>query len=382
MYNAIEVIHLKLMHIADLHIGRTINQHSLLEDQQLMLDQLIDQIDKQHIDLLIIAGDIYDRSLPSKEAVQLFEQFIKGVNIERKIPVLAVSGNHDGAERLGYGKDWFKTHDFHISTSIEDSFQPIVYHDIHFYLIPYIEPVDARFYFKDDSINSHAAAYEAIINHIEPQLDREKKNIVVSHLFIQGGDESDSERPLSLGAVEYVPPVLFQSFDYVALGHLHHPFAIKSDHISYSGSPLKYSFSEVNQPKGYRLIEVSESIKNTFIPLLPTRDVKVIEGTFSDVYEQNRAIEWKDDYLKMILSDMRSINDPMTKLKQLYPNLLELRHLDDIAVDETSAAQIIEQSDMDIMNMFAVELTGEELSDVQVTTIDRLHQGGDFSETD
>ncbi|WP_170234539.1 exonuclease SbcCD subunit D [Macrococcus equipercicus] len=372
---------MKLMHIGDLHIGRTLNQHSLLEDQSYILGRIIEEIDRLHIELLIIAGDIYDRSLPSKEAVLVFEQFIRAVNIDRNIPVLAVSGNHDGAERLGYGKEWFKTHGFHISTAIADSFEPVVYDDIHFYLIPYIEPVEARFYFEDDTITSHGAAYSAVISRIEAQLDMTKTNIAVSHLFIKGGDESDSERPLSLGAVEYVPKELFNHFDYVALGHLHHPFAVNSATISYSGSLLKYSFSEADQPKGFRMIDTDDGITNTFIPLKPMRDVKVLEGSFDDFYQQPAAVH-QEDYLKMILSDMRHVNDPMTKLKQVYPYLLELRHADEVKVQETAAVKIIEQSDADIMNLFAAALTAEPLTKGQLTIINRLHGGGDKHETD
>lgn len=373
---------MKVMHIGDLHIGRTINQHSLLDDQEYLLKKLVNKIDELNIELLIIAGDIYDRSLPSKESVLLFETFVKMVNIERKIPILAVSGNHDGAERLGYGKSWFKTHDFYISTEIEDSFQPITYESVDFYLIPYIEPVEARFYFNDDMITTHASAYEAIISKIEEKMDRTKFNIVVSHLFIQGGNESDSERPLTLGAVEHVPQSLFNMFDYVALGHLHHPFAIQSENVSYSGSLMKYSFSEVNQPKGFRMLEIYGEIKNSFIPLAPLRDMAVIEGSFQDVYDEAYASSFQHDYMRMVLTDMRHINDPMTKLKQLYPNLLELRHADDLKAEETSAVTIVEQGDIEIMNLFSTELTGEMLSAEQLKTVARLHKGDEDIATD
>ncbi|GGB06401.1 exonuclease SbcCD subunit D [Macrococcus hajekii] len=362
---------MKIMHIADLHIGRTINQHPLLADQSYMLDQLIKEVDHQQIELVIIAGDIYDRTLPSKEAVQLFESFIHQLNIERKLPVLAVSGNHDGASRLGYGKEWFRTHQFYLSTAIEDCFKPVTLKEIDFYLLPYIEPAEAKIYFNDDTIQTHKESYEKIVEEINAQKNSGRKSVIVSHLFIQGGQESDSERPLSMGAVEFVPQSVFKGFDYVALGHLHHPFAIQSDTIFYSGSLLKYSFSEASQPKGYRLVTIDEGVKSIFMPLKPLRDLQVIEGDYAAMIDNHQSIE-SEHYYQFILHNMRHIKDPMTRLKAVYPNLLELRYAEDSKADKEIKVEVDERSDIEIIEQFAMNMTDEPLTHNQQQIIARL----------
>ncbi|ULG70927.1 exonuclease SbcCD subunit D [Macrococcus brunensis] len=361
---------MKIMHIADLHIGRTLNQHQLLEDQVFMLEQLIDEIDKEKIELLIIAGDIYDRALPSKEAVQVFETFIQKINIDRGLPVLAVSGNHDGATRLGYGKEWFKQHQFHLSTHIADSFQPVTYQNVDFYLIPYVEPAEARLYFEDD-IDSHRDSYSRIIDQIRPAMNRDRKSVAVSHLFIQGGKESDSERTLSIGAVEYVPESIFKDFDYVALGHLHHPFAIQSDKVYYSGSLMKYSFSEVQQPKGYRLVTIEEEVRSIFVPLKLYRDMHVIESSYDKVMNNEMSLK-QDDYYQFILSDMRHIKDPMTRLKTVYPHVLELRYLEETAITTDIIAEVDKREDIEIIEQFIQSVSEVALSKEQKQTLERL----------
>ncbi|TDM04179.1 exonuclease SbcCD subunit D [Macrococcus carouselicus] len=362
---------MKIMHIADLHIGRTLNQHLLLADQAYVLNKLITEIDNEAIELVIIAGDIYDRALPSKEAVRLFESFIYRINIERGLPVLAVSGNHDGAMRLGYGKDWFKGHQFYLSTAIEDSFTPVTFDDVDFYLIPYIEPAEARLYFEEDNIQTHYDSYRKVVEIINDKRDQSKRAVIISHLFIQGGAETDSERPLSMGAVEYVHQTVFKGFDYVALGHLHHPFAIQSETIFYSGSLMKYSFSEVSQPKGYRLVYIDEEVKSVFVPVEARRDMHVIESDYESVINNSLALS-TEDYYQFILSDMRHIKDPMTRLKQVYPNVLELRYAEDIRSEREVEVEVDQRTDMEIIQQFVRKLTDTSLSHNQQQIIERL----------
>lgn len=362
---------MKIMHIADLHIGRTLNQHPLLEDQIFMLDQLIAEIDKESIELVIIAGDIYDRALPSKEAVQVFESFIQKVNMERGLPVLAVSGNHDGATRLGYGKEWFRQHQLHLGTHIADSFQPVTYQNIDFYLIPYVEPAEARLYFEDDAIRSHRDSYSRIVEQIKGTMNQERKSIAISHLFIQGGQESDSERTLSIGAVEYVPEHVFQDFDYVALGHLHHPFAIQSERIFYSGSLMKYSFSEVEQPKGYRLVTVDDDVRSVFVPLKLYRDMHVIESNYDQVLNNELDLK-QDDYYQFRLSHMRHIKDPMSRLKTVYPYVLELRYQEDTAPTTAFKAEVDKRGDLEIIEQFIGAVSEGDVNAEQKQILERL----------
>lgn len=367
------------MHIADLHIGRTINQHVLLEDQETVLQQIIRKIDEEDIDVLVIAGDIYDRSIPSKEAMQVYETFLLAVNIERKIPVLAVSGNHDGAERLGHAKSYFSNFNYHLSTSIEDSLTPIVVDDVHFYLVPYIEPAYARAFFNDESIRTHQDTYAAIIDRIESQLDKDKHNILVSHLFVAGGAETESERELVVGTVEHVNKSLFNAFDYTMLGHLHTPDAIHDDKVFYSGSLMRYSFSEIGQRKGYRLFDLSQQSVE-FKALDYERDLEVGSGTFEQA--MNLALDVNQHaYLKLELSEMEAISEPMAKLKRIYPNLLELKPIIKERETEITSKNVTRLNTLELITTFYQEMTDEALDDLQLSAItELLNNGGESLE--
>lgn len=371
---------MKIMHIADLHIGRTINQFALLEDQALVLNQIIEQIDEEKIDVLVIAGDIYDRSIPSKEAMQVYEKFLLAVNIERKIPVLAVSGNHDGAERLGHAKSYFKQFNYHLSTAIEDSFEPVVIEDVHFYLVPYIEPAYARHFFENESIRTHEDTYQAIISRIKETLDKDKTNILVSHLFVAGGAVTESERELVIGTVENVNKSLFDPFDYTMLGHLHTPDAIHDDKVFYSGSILRYSFSEIGQRKGYRIFDLS-SQKVSFKPLTYDRDLEVGKGTYHEAIDMNLGVN-KDAYLKLELSEMEAVNEPMAKLKQIYPNLLELKPILYEREAKIESRDVTHLNTYDLIASFYKEMTNLTLDEKQIDVLtSMIDTGGESSET-
>lgn len=363
---------MKIMHIGDLHIGRRINQHSLIEDQRFMLNQLLDEMDDKKVEAVIIAGDLFDVAAPSGEAVKLVDEFMREINIKRQLPIFAVSGNHDGVERLIYGSDWYKGHQLHMHTSINEAIEPITFKDVNFYLIPYIEPVEARIHFEDEAIRTHEDTYQAIIDSIIPQMDNTQKNIVISHLFVQGGKETDSERPISMGAIEYVPQSLFSVFDHVALGHLHHPFAINSETIFYSGSLLKYSFSESEQPKGYRLITIEDEIKSHFVPLKPLRDLKEIDVDYIEAVNDRLNLLSNDDYLKMNLTNLAGHNDPMSKLKLIYPNLLEIRPAEQKRERETKLTKLNLKNDIDIIKQFVLEESDEKLSVEQEEILEQL----------
>ncbi|WP_414049546.1 exonuclease SbcCD subunit D [Macrococcus animalis] len=365
---------MKIMHIADLHIGRTINQFPLLEDQSLVLNQIIEEIDKEQIDVLVIAGDIYDRSIPSKEAMQIYEQFLLAVNIERKIPVLAVSGNHDGAERLGHAKSYFKQFQYYLSTAIEDSFEPVEIDDVHFYLVPYIEPAYARDYFEDESIRSHEDTYQAIISRIEERIDESRTNILVSHLFVSGGAVTESERELVIGTVENVNKSLFESFDYTMLGHLHTPDAICDDKVYYSGSIMRYSFSEIGQRKGYRIFDLSTR-KVTFKPLSFKRDLEVGIGTYSDAIALKLGVN-QDAYLKLELSEMEAVNEPMAKLKQMYPNLLELKPILAESDHSIETRDVTHLNTYDLIASFYEEMTDNTLDEKQIDVLTAILESG------
>ena len=248
----------KFLHTADWHIGRKLQGKDLLEDQQYVMNNLISKIDETKPDFLIIAGDLYDRSVPSKEATTLLQELLVKINIECNIPIFAISGNHDSRERLAIGEAWFSKHKFYLHTRLDQSFDKITFEDTDIYLLPYFEPFEAREYFEDATLTTHNSATKRVIDEIYKNIDMSKTNILVAHTFVSGGLETDSEREISVGTVENVAVEIFEKFDYVALGHLHNPNAIKEERIKYSGSPMAYSFSEAPQTNGMRLVELTK----------------------------------------------------------------------------------------------------------------------------
>lgn len=361
---------MKIMHLGDLHIGKTIHQQSLLEDQQKLLSQIVDKIDEEKVDIVVIAGDIYDRSIPSKEAMHIYESFLLAVNIERKIPVLAVSGNHDGAERLGHGKSYFTNYNYYLSTAVEDCFKPVIFDDVHFYLVPYIDAAYARAYFNDDSIRTHHDTYYMICNEISKNLDHSKTNILISHLFVAGGKETGSERELVIGTIENVNVTLFDEFDYVLLGHLHTPDAIKHPRVYYSGSLMRYSFSEIGQRKGYRILD-TEAQTMFFKPLKIERNLEVGIGSFKDAEALKLNVN-QNAYLKLELSDMETISEPMAKLKQIYPNLLELKPIFKKDIQHISTEDVTRLDISELIQKFYEQITDENMSELQINTIQNL----------
>lgn len=320
---------MKILHTGDWHIGKRLLRKDLYDDQVHALEQIIDYIRNNSIDVVVIAGDLYDTTQPSKEAMQLVNETLRTINIELKKPILIISGNHDSQARLSYASDWFKAMDVHIHTTFVSAFSPISMGEVDFYLVPYFDVLESRYYFEDESIESHHDVYKKIVERIEENLDRTKKNIFVGHLFVRGGSESDSERTLFRGLNSEVSQSVFDSFDHTLLGHLHHPFAIDHPKISYSGSLVKYSFSEHQQPKGFRVLDLEQD-KSTFIPFNLLRDLHVFEGTFEDVIngrvEELLNIETeRDAFYQFVLEGLEGVPEPMSRIQNVYPNALELK---------------------------------------------------------
>ncbi|RXK19137.1 exonuclease SbcCD subunit D [Macrococcus sp. DPC7161] len=364
---------MKIMHLGDLHIGKKINGHLLLDDQKFMIDQYIKIIDEKQFDVVIIAGDVYDRSIPSIEAIQLFEYFVKAVNVERNIPLFVVTGNHDGASRMMFGHQFFKDHAFYLNASIQQAFQPVALDDVHFYLVPYIDTDVAKYYFKDETLKTHGQVYQRIIEAISDVLDDTKQNVLVSHLFITGSETTDSEKELSIGTIDNVDVNMFKPFDLVLLGHLHHPFALTHDRVFYSGSMLKFSFSEVNQPKGYRYIEyINNEWKVQFVPIAPKTDMEHIVSDFDAIITKKVTPKNPNSYIKFELSGLHLTTDPMRRLKEMYPNTLELKPIVE-AIDEVKAVvDVMNKTDFEIIASFYESFHQNPLSTHQVETIQRI----------
>lgn len=372
---------LKILHTADWHIGRRLNGADLLGDQMHVLDQLIEYIKEEEIDLCVIAGDVFDRSNPSQSALGLVNEYLYKINIELGVPVLAISGNHDSRSRLDYGSYWFEKSNYHMRTSIEDILKPVIIDDHHFYMVPYMDVLEAKQYFKDDTIVAHHDVYRKITEEIRGVMDREARNILVGHMFMSNAKASESERPLSIGLSEEVGADLFTDFEMVLLGHLHHPFAIEHDTIFYSGSLLKYSFSEVRQPKGFRVIETGDGNKCRFVPTKCKYDLVHYKGSYEEVI--NEAVRFEDNnaYFKFELTGLETIKDPMAKLKMIYPNTLELRPVVEAHEKYRRTVDINQSDDGEIFDAFIKQVHGAELTEYQSGLFNKLFKG-DADETD
>ena len=373
----------KFLHTADWHIGRKLQGLDLLEDQQFVLENLITEMKKINPDFLIIAGDLYDRSVPSKEATKLLQELLVKINIGCNIPIFAISGNHDSKERLAIGEAWFSKHKFYLHTRLEQAFDKISYEDADIYLLPYFEPFEAREHFEDATLTTHNTATKRVIDEIYKNLDTNKTNILVAHTFVSGGLETDSEREISVGTVENVAVEVFDKFDYVALGHLHNPNAIKETRLKYSGSPMAYSFSEASQTKGMRLIEVTkECYSEEFIPLKQKRKLHNTSASYEEVltkeFQQN--YDCKNNYFSMELSGLEGITDPLPRIKEYYPNVLILKQKRNTGIDNEVKLdrEMLTKSPLQLIEGFYNEQTGSELTEGQkrvlVNIIDKVNQ--------
>ncbi len=325
---------MKIFHTGDWHIGKLVHQVHMTRDQREILNQFVDLIQEEKPDAIVIAGDLYDRSVPPVEAVELLDEIFSKILIELETPILAIAGNHDSPDRLSFGNRLLKNKGLYIEGKLSSSLKPIVLQDqygpVNFYLVPYADPATVRLMMELPQIQTHDEAMAAIVKGIHDELKKDERNIMVTHGFIIGGEDpktSESERPLSIGGTEYVQVKHFEHFHYTVLGHLHSPQRVKWDKVRYGGSLMKYSFSEANQKKSITIVELDDSgvIQVREKSLTPPRDMRKIEGSLADllnpqVYE-NTNIE---DYLMVTLTDEGELLDAISKLRSVYPNILRL----------------------------------------------------------
>lgn len=365
---------MRVIHTADWHLGKILNGKHLLEDQAYILDVFIDEMKQHTPDIIIIAGDIYDTSYPSKDAIKLFERTLFQLNIELGIPIILINGNHDGRERLNYGSIWFEHSNIYIRTELKNMDSPVKINNINFYTMPYATVSEVSQFFEDETIKTNQQATDKILEHISKDLNDDEINFLIGHLTIQGGKTSDSERPLTIGTVESVSKQTFNQFDRVLLGHLHHPFSINSDFINYSGSLLQYSFSEAGQAKGFRALEVTskDEITETFIQLKPLRELEVIEGEYDEVISGNIEIKSKFNYFHFKLKQMSHISDPMINLKKIYPNTLALTNINQLSNEINNFKEITRLKDEDIISQFYNAMTDNQLTEIQKQKVELI----------
>ncbi|MEA3544964.1 MAG: exonuclease SbcCD subunit D [Thermodesulfobacteriota bacterium] len=321
---------MRILHTADWHLGRIFNRQYLTEDQHHILNQLESYLEQTPPDVLIIAGDIYDRSIPPEEAISLLDNFLSKVVLKLKIPTILLGGNHDGQERMSFGSRLMENAGLYVVGHATAEPVQICIHDEHgpvyFYPVPYATPITCRDLFPDEDIKTHHDGMARLVAAVKSIHPEKKRSILISHAFVAGGEESDSERLLGVGGATVVSPSLFQGFDYVALGHLHRPQQAGTEHIRYSGSLLKYSFSETEHIKGMTLVELDAAgfTNHSQINFTPLREVRKIEGNFAELLESGQ-IQPSDDYLQVTLFDKGAILDPLPRLREFYPNVLEVR---------------------------------------------------------
>lgn len=300
----------------------------MIEDQRYLLNQLIDQVKTYDVDVVIMAGDLYDRSLPPKEAVSLADEILTRMVNELNVPVLAISGNHDSSERLEYGSRLFTQNNLFIEGTLKDSTRKVTIKNVNFYLVPFADPAFVREKMQQPDIRTMEDVAKYQIEAIKSEWNPSEINVLIAHGYVINGtaesvESSDSERPLSIGTAEYVPVSLLEGFDYVALGHLHKPQKVKDDHIRYSGSLLKYSKSEANHKKQISLVDLEKNkVALTPIYLQPLRDMKVLRGSFDELLAQR-----SDDYVFFELMNDDIIFDPMNKLRKKFPNAMGLEYV-------------------------------------------------------
>jgi len=316
---------MKIFHISDLHIGKIIHGVSMIEEQEHVFKQIIDSINELCPQAVIIAGDVYDRTVPSVEAVRVFDNFITNI-AETNTPVLLISGNHDSGERLGYASRLLTEKKLFFSSFFEGRIQKITlqdeYGNIHFWLLPFVKPIYVRGTYEN--VDSYEKAIAVVLEN--ENINYQERNILISHQFYTNADNdtilSDSESH-PVGGLDAVSIELVEKFDYVALGHLHRAQSVGGKHIRYSGSPLKYSFSEVNHKKGITVVDFfgKGEINISDIPLVPLHDMRDIRGKFEELLTGT-----SDDYIRVILTDEEEQLDPVGRLRTRYPNILSLQY--------------------------------------------------------
>ena len=320
---------MKLIHLSDLHIGKRVHEVSMTEDQEYILTKILRLCDDEKPDAVLIAGDVYDKSVPSAEAVTLFDDFLCRL-AKRSVPVMIISGNHDSPERLAFGGRLLEGSGIHISPVYDGTLTPITLRDAHgetdFWLLPFIKPIHVKRFFPDEEILTYTDAVRAALKDLP--LDPQRRNVLVTHQFVTGAATCESEE-LSVGGSDNVDASVFDGFDYVALGHIHGPQNIGTNRIRYCGTPLKYSFSEAGHYKSVTLAELGEKgdLKLRTLPLIPKRDLRQLRGSFAQLTDPEQYRQGaKDDYLHIVLTDEEDIPEAVGKLRLIYPNILKLSY--------------------------------------------------------
>jgi len=362
---------MRVLHTADWHLGRIFHGVHLTEDQAYVLDKLIEIVQDARPDVVIVAGDVYDRAVPPQDAVSLLDDVLSRLVAKVGVPVVLIAGNHDSPERLSFGARLLANSNLHVFGPLLPECRPVVIEDhsgpVNIYAIPFAEPSVVREKIGGDDIRDQDSALRQILQHIRAKQPANRRSILVAHAAVVGGKTSDSERPLSIGGSETVDPAIFEGFDYVALGHLHQPQSSGEDRIQYSGSILKYSFSEVSHQKSVTIVEMDVNGKCNIerIALRPRRDVRRLEGTLEEILEKARSDGNQDDYIMVTLLDRQPVLNAIGRLREVYPNTL---HIDrplfaPSTMHARAPADHLRLSEVEMFSSFFSQVTGDEMTE-------------------
>jgi exonuclease SbcD len=377
---------MRFIHTADWHLGRIFHGVHLTEDQAYVLNQFVDLVRERKPDAVLISGDVYDRAVPPPEAVALLDDVLSRIVLDLKVKVILIAGNHDSPDRLGFGSRLLAGQGLHVIGSLtaepfgitlQDEYGPV-----EVFALPYAEPSIVRERLGDESIIDHNSAMSALVKRALKVHHRRARSVLLAHAFVAGSEESESERPLSIGGTSAVDRPVFEDFQYVALGHLHRPQQAGNELIRYSGSLLKYSFSESGHDKSVNIVDLDApgECRVEKISLSPRRDVRCVEGLLDDILQRARDDKNGDDYLMVTLLDKGPILNVMGKLREVYPNVLDLERPVLMASGQIGSGSIDHRKmqDIELFSSFFSQVTSEDLTEEQsmayTKSVDALHQ--------
>lgn len=353
---------MKILHLADLHLGKRVNEMSMIEDQKYILDQIITLIKEESVGIVLLCGDIYDKSIPTIEAIHLLDEFLDQLS-KMAIKVLMISGNHDSIDRLSFGKSLFTRSNLYIASQFENEIEKITVKEngitVNFYMLPFVKSAYISHIFQLQT-DSYEECFRYLIEHTK--IDEEETNILLSHQFVTANKKnpelSDSETS-SLGGIDNIDFHIFDPFDYVALGHIHKPQAMGREMVRYAGSILKYSFSEIHMDKKATIltIDAKKEISLSFHPLKPLRDMREIECSLEEFLKKQCEIGNQEDYMHVILTDEEQILDAIGKVRTIYPNVMQIsfknrRHMKQLESAQIKKDQISDQSPAELFEQF------------------------------
>jgi len=372
---------MKIIHLSDLHLGKIVLEQSMIEDQKYILNEVINIITKNTVEVVLISGDIYDRSIPTVDAVNLLNDFLTKLT-EMKLKIFVIAGNHDSKDRLNFASRILESKNLYIEGTYTGNLKFVTlndeYGELKIYMLPFVKPADVKPYFDED-IDSYETALRLIIE--KENISKNERNIILTHQFVTSGlespERSDSENS-SLGGIDNVDVSIFDDFDYVALGHIHGPQKLKRDTVRYAGSPLKYSFSECNHKKSIPVIDFKETVEYKLEPLKPIRDMREIKGPIDELLSENIYQNTNtDDYIKAILTDEEDIYDAIGRIRKIYPNVLRLEIENtktSINLESKTAASgnIKERTELELFSEFYLNQNNVTLSDKQIEIMNKI----------